>query len=340
MKITASSMSQEEIIKKKLQENAEKVDAFIETLFKEKPLELYSASHYLIRSGGKRLRPYLVTKSCEVVDGDPNDAIPYAAGLEVLHTFTLIHDDVMDNDDMRRGVPSVHTKYGVPMAIAAGDLLFAKVFETLLNYAPKHLSPSNIIQSTQKVVEATILLCEGQALDISFPNTTNVTESDYFSMVSGKTSALFKTCAEIGAIVGKGNSQQIGALGKFAWNAGIAFQLVDDLLGATTNEKILGKPIGSDLREGKKTLIIIHALANANSHQKKYLTKVLGNHKATTNELQKATKYLYEIGSIDYTIRKANEYTTNALQMLEILPKSEGKTDLESLVSYFVQRDY
>jgi geranylgeranyl diphosphate synthase type I len=334
-------MSQEEIIKKKLQENAEKVDAFIEILFKEnKPLELYSASHYLISAGGKRLRPYLVTKSCEIVDGNPDDAIPFAAGLEVLHTFTLVHDDVMDNDDIRRGVPTVHTKYGVPMAIAAGDLLFAKVFETFLNHAPKHLSPLNIIKSTKKVIEATILLCEGQALDISFPKTTNVTESDYFSMVSGKTSALFKTCAEIGAIVGNGNSQQIDALGKFAWDAGIAFQLVDDLLGTTTSEKILGKPIGSDLREGKKTLIIIHALANGNSYQKKYLTKVLGNLKATHNELQKATKFLYEIGSIDYTIRKANEYTNNALKMLEIFPESEGKNDIESLVSYFVQRDY
>jgi geranylgeranyl diphosphate synthase type I len=314
-------MHQEEIFQYKLGQYAVKVDEFIDKiLVGDQPPALYEASRYLLKTGGKRLRPYLVAKACEVVGGNADDAIPYAAGLEILHNFTLIHDDVMDNDDLRRGEPTVHAKYGIPMAITAGDLLFVKVYESLLKYSPKHLSPNKVLKSIQIVTEAATLLCEGQALDISYPKTADVIENDYILMVGGKTSALFKACVEIGAIIGGAKTEELAALGKFAWDAGIAFQLIDDFLGATANEGTLGKPVGSDLREGKKTLYVIHALSKTSIEQRKILTKVLGNCNASDEDLKKAIRLLNDTGSIDYTLEKANEYTRNALSQLNIFP--------------------
>jgi geranylgeranyl diphosphate synthase type I len=334
-------MIYERLIKKGLEEYAIKVDNFIDKLLEGKqPPALYNASRHIIESGGKRLRPYLVAKSCEIVGGNADDAVPYAAGLEVLHNFTLVHDDVMDNDDLRRGTPTVHTIYGIPMAIAAGDLLFSKVFEAFLKHAPGHLTNEEILKSAKMVTEATILLCEGQALDLSYPSTTDVVEADYIFMVGGKTSALFKACAQVGAIVGGATTKQIESLGKFAWDAGISFQLVDDILGVTADENKLGKPIGSDLREGKKTLIIIHALKNANSTQRELITKVLGNHNATKKDIERIILILKEVGSIDYAIKKAERYTKNSLSQLDIFTDSYAKSELQTLVKYFTFREY
>jgi geranylgeranyl diphosphate synthase type I len=190
------------------------------------------------------------------------------------------------------------------------------------------------------VTEATILLCEGQALDLSYPSTTDVVEEDYIFMVGGKTSALFKACAQVGAIVGGATTKQIESLGKFAWDAGISFQLVDDILGVTADENKLGKPIGSDLREGKKTLIIIHALKNANSTQRELITKVLGNHNATKKDIERIILILKDVGSIDYAIKKAERYTKNSISQLDMFTDSYAKSELQTLVKYFTFREY
>jgi geranylgeranyl diphosphate synthase type I len=159
-------------------------------------------------------------------------------------------------------------------------------------------------------------------------------------MVGGKTSALFKACAEIGAIVGGGKSRQVKALGKFAWDAGIAFQLMDDYLGATADEKTLGKPVGSDIREGKKTLIIIHALRKAKLRQRDLILDVLNNHNATKQDIEEVHSLLRDIGSIDYTLKKANRYIATAKKHLNMLPESEAKSDLFALIDYFTDRQY
>jgi geranylgeranyl diphosphate synthase type I len=159
-------------------------------------------------------------------------------------------------------------------------------------------------------------------------------------MVGGKTSALFKACAEIGAIVGGGKTRQLKALGKFAWDAGIAFQLMDDYLGATADEKTLGKPVGSDIREGKKTLIIIHALRKAKLRQRDRILDVLGNHNATKQDIAEVHSILRDIGSIDYTLKKAEQYIATAKKHFKTLPESEAKSDLFALIDYFTDRKY
>lgn len=334
-------MSSGDAIKKKLVDSAKPVDAFInEILTPRKPEVLYDASRHLVLAGGKRLRPFLTLKACETVGGNPKDAIPFAAALEILHNFTLIHDDVMDNDPVRRGKSTVHIMWGTPIAICAGDLLFAKVFEAMTVYAPKNMNAKRVNLCITKATEATIELCEGQVLDVSFPNTSDVSEEDYIAMVGRKTGALFKACAEVGAIVGGGKTRQVKALGTFAWNAGIAFQLMDDYLGIIGDEKIMGKPVGSDIREGKKTLIMIHALRKAKPKQKEQIFTVLGNHSATRQEINEINELLHDIGSVDYALKKADKYIATSKKHLDTLPDSGAKKDLFALINYFTNRNY
>ncbi|MBN2334096.1 polyprenyl synthetase family protein [Candidatus Bathyarchaeota archaeon] len=328
-------------IKKNLAGNAEAIDAYImEALSDQKPEVLYEAAKHLIKSGGKRLRPYLTVKACESVGGNPVEAVPFAAALEILHNFTLVHDDVMDHDDLRRGHPTVHKLYGTPMAILAGDLLFAKVYDIMVKSRPPGVDPARILEVVKKTTEATLTLCQGQALDVSFPDASGVTEDDYIFMVGAKTSALFRACAEVGALVGGAPDEQVEALGGFAWDAGIAFQIVDDILGITADEEKLGKPVGSDIREGKKTLIMIHALNNASSGQMAVLSKALGVEDASHEAIDAAVDTLNQIGSIAYANDVADRYTESALGMLDVIPDNEAKAELRYLVEYFVGREY
>jgi geranylgeranyl diphosphate synthase type I len=326
----------------KLRENAIKIDAFIEgMLTPKKPEVLYEASRHIVLSGGKHLRPYLVMKSCEVVGGDPESAIPYASALELLHNFTLVHDDVMDHDEIRRGRPTVHVKWGVPIAIASGDFLFAKVFQAMVEPALLgKLSSDRAIECVKRVTDATIALCEGQVLDMSYPANGIVNEEDYLEMVGGKTASLFRACAETGAIVGGGRPEEVDMLGSFAWNAGIGFQIVDDVLCLTADEKTLGKPAGSDIREGKKTLIVVHALSNASPEQLRFIKGVLGVNNASQQDIELAIGVLSDTGSIDYAMERALEYREKALEMVMRFPESPARSELVEMVDYFINRTY
>ena len=334
-------MSNAQRIQENLKETSEPVDAFIENLLQDrKPRQLYEAGRHIIFSGGKRLRPFLTIKSCEAAGGNLKDAVPFAAALEILHNFTLVHDDVMDHDELRRGNPTVHKKFGEPMAILAGDLLFSKVYQSVLDYAPAHMSADDVISTLQRMTDAVILLCEGQALDITFPKATDVTEDDYIFMIGAKTSALFKACAEVGAIAAGASNGAIDSLGKFAWDAGIAFQIIDDVLGVTADESKLGKPVGSDIREGKKTIIMIHALRKASKNQRELLLNAMMGEDSTLEALEAAVTVLEDIGSIDYARSKAEKYLNTSLENIDGLKNTPAKEALIELVNYFVQREY
>jgi geranylgeranyl diphosphate synthase type I len=329
-------------ISSKLKATAVQVDKFIDELLKpRKPKVLYEAARHIIAAGGKRLRPYLVLKSCELVGGDPDDAMPFAAALELLHNFTLIHDDIMDNDSLRRGVPTVHACWGVPIGIVSGDFLFAKVYDAMVKpYVVGELPCERVMACIKRVTKSTIAICEGQVLDISFPNTSEVSEEDYISMAGDKTSTLFRACAEVGAILGGSDPDEMARIGSFAWNAGIAFQIVDDTLGAISNEENLGKPVGSDLREGKKTLIIIHALEHASPDERVAIERVLGSKDASAPDIETAEKALVNTGSIRYAQEKARYYAMKSKEMLAAFPDSVAKKDLLELVDYFTERTY
>jgi len=334
-------MAQVKAIEQKLAENAKMINSFLaRELSGQEPKSLEKASLHLIEAGGKRLRPYMTIKACEAVGGRAEDAVPFAAAAEFLHNFTLVHDDVMDHDDLRRGKPTVHKVYGMPMAILAGDLLFAKVYDVILRNKPSGMSPERFLESIDKVTEAALILCQGQALDISFPSASDVTVDDYIHMVGAKTSALFRACAQVGALAGGGSDEQVDALGSFAWDAGVAFQIEDDVLGVTADEETLGKPVGSDLREGKKTLINIHALENATEEQRKHIDMAFGVEDASHQDIEAAVKTLEEMGSIAYAKNVADMYITRAFKTLDVIPDTSAKDELKALVEYFVKRDY
>jgi len=328
-------------IEQRLAENATMINRYLQkALSGQEPELLGKASLHLIEAGGKRLRPYLTIKACEAVGGRAEDAVPFAAAVEFLHNFTLVHDDVMDHDDLRRGKPTVHKVYGVPLAVLAGDLLFAKVYDVALKNRPPGMPPERLIESIAKITEAAVILCQGQALDMGFPSAKGVTVDNYIEMVGAKTSALFRACAQVGALAGGGSDDQVEALGGFAWDAGVAFQIEDDVLGVTADEETLGKPVGSDLREGKKTLINIHALERATEEQRRRIGKAFGVEDASPRDIEAAVEALREVGSIEYARGVADEYMERAFKQLDIVPDSPAKEELKALVEYFVKRDY
>jgi geranylgeranyl diphosphate synthase type I len=327
----------------RIAESAEKVNRFIEkgVDLEGEPELLYRAARHIIDAGGKRLRPFLVLKSCKLVGGKEEDAIPTAAALELLHTFTLLHDDIMDQDEKRRGVPTVHNQWGVPIAIVAGDLLFAKVYEAITKFTdPKHVAPKRILQVLKEISEATITICEGQTRDMMFESKETVSEDEYFRMIQAKTAALFEVSARCGGIVGGANKSQVERLGEFGRYAGIAFQVIDDVLGLIADEKILKKPVGSDIREGKRTLIVVHALEKASENQRKTILETLGNQSASPEQIRETVELIDSLGSIDHAKEVAEKYIARAREALAGFPASEDREDLISLSDLIFARQH
>jgi geranylgeranyl diphosphate synthase type I len=326
-----------------LAETTEKVNRFIKGAvdLEREPTLLYQAARHIIDAGGKRLRPYLVLKSCKLVGGREEDAIPTAAALELLHTFTLIHDDIIDEDEKRRGLPTVHTRWGVPAAIVTGDLLFAKVYETITKFTDsKRVPPKRILQVLKNVSEATVAICEGQTLDMMFEHEETVSEDEYFEMIRAKTAALFETSARCGGILGGAKKSQVERLGQYGHYAGVAFQLIDDVLGLSADEKVLGKPVGSDIREGKRTLIIVHALKHASEDQRKKILETLGNRSASLERIQEIVSLVGSLGSINYAEEKASEYIKKSKKALASFTATGDREDLISLSNLIFARKY
>ena len=322
-------------------ESANKVDKFIETVvdLESEPQVLYRAARHIIDAGGKRLRPFLVLKTCKLVGGNEEDALATAASLEMLHTFTLLHDDIMDQDEKRRGVPSVHTKWDVPTAIVAGDLLFAKVYEAITKHTdPKRVKPKRILQVLQEISEATIALCEGQTRDMMFENRETVSEEEYFEMINGKTAALFEVSARCGGLLGGATKSQVKKLGEFGHYSGIAFQVIDDVLALTADEKVLKKPVGNDIREGKRTLIVVRALKKASKSQKEKILETLGNQDVSAEQIRETIVLIDCLGAIAYAKKLADRYIKKAKKALSRFPEGEDKEDLLNLADLIFAR--
>ncbi|PVX25321.1 MAG: serralysin [Candidatus Bathyarchaeum sp.] len=326
-----------------ISESADKVNKFIEQVVDSgsEPQVLYKAARHIIDAGGKRLRPFLVLKSCKLVGGNEEDALATASSLEMLHTFTLLHDDIMDQDEKRRGVPSVHTKWGVPIAIVAGDLLFAKVYEAITKYTDtKNVKPKRILQVMQEVSEATIVLCEGQTRDMMFEEKETVSEEEYLEMINGKTAALFETSARCGGILGGATKSQVKRLGEFGRYSGIAFQVIDDVLALTADEKVLKKPVGNDIREGKRTLMVVYALKKASKNQRKRILEILGNKDASAEQIQETIGLIDSLGAITYAKKFADKYIKKAKKSLSRFPDCEDKEDLINLADLIFARQH
>ena len=210
--------------------------------------------------GGKRLRPMFCLLACAEVGGDPDAAIPAAAAIELLHNFSLIHDDVEDGDEVRRHRPTVWTLWGVPQAINAGDGMFSIAFSAIQRLYPRGVDARIALESLQIFTDTCTALTEGQYLDISFEQRDDVTVDEYLRMIDGKTAALIGASISIGAIIGGGTQAQQEALGHFGLSLGLAFQIQDDILGIWGDSAVTGKAAGNDILRQKKSLPLLFAL--------------------------------------------------------------------------------
>src|SRR5271156_1846785 len=224
---------------------------------------------YLQAGGGKRLRPMLVLLASRLVGAVSDGSIHMAAVVEMIHTATLVHDDVIDIAKTRRGRPSPNAIWGNHTCVLAGDWLYMQAFQIALRERNFHV--------LDLLIALTQMMVEGELLQLERIGKIDVSEADYMELVDRKTASLFSACARLGAMMGGADDAAEARLGEFAWNLGIAFQLVDDMLDFTSHEKVLGKPVGSDLREGKVTLPLIYALEEATPAERQLVAKVLEN---------------------------------------------------------------
>ncbi len=222
------------------------------------PENLYEPIRYILSLGGKRLRPAMTLAACEMYGGQIQDAIKPALGIEVFHNFSLLHDDVMDEAEMRRGKPSVHKKWNVNSAILSGDAMLVKSYQ-LISYVPEKLLPIVLETFSQTALE----VCEGQQMDLDFENREDVSEEEYLEMVRLKTAVLLGCSLKIGALIGGADLAQADKLYEFGENIGIAFQIQDDILDSFGDEEMTGKKVGGDILNDKKTLLYIKAFQNA-----------------------------------------------------------------------------
>jgi len=290
------------------------------SLKNRKPASLYEPSSYILNSGGKRLRPLLVLLSAKAVGGEFKNCYNAAAAVEMLHNFTLVHDDIMDNADKRRGRLTLHKKYDHNTAILAGDSLLSIAYEYLLKDCNGN-SKEVISSFTHGLIE----VCEGQSLDTDFELRKNVALSEYITMIKKKTAAMAEMCCRIGALLGGGTKSQVNALGNYGLNLGIAFQIQDDLLDISADEKEFGKTIGGDLVEGKKTFLFLEALEKSRGEDRKKLLKVIEQKGIRINQVP-GYKMIYEkLGVLDDARREIRAYTQKALRSVNLLDEENKK---------------
>ncbi len=320
---------------KQMKKNVKIVNKYLNSKLKGSPKKLYDAAEHLIVHGGKRLRPYMVIRSCQVLGGKVSNAMPAAGAVEMVHNFTLVHDDIMDNDEMRHGVLTVHKKFGIPIAILAGDVLFSKAFQIITE---SKLSANATTKLVSRLAKACVDVCEGQLLDVKMADEKKIpTQAEYITMICKKTAALFDVSCAMGAICATNKSNDISNLSSFGRNLGIAFQITDDLIGVMGDPKVTKKPVGNDLREGKKSLPILMAIKSAKGKNKKTILKAFGNSNATRNDLNKAVNVIRSLGIEENVRKQALKYAEKAEKSLSRYSGS-AKIELIALLDFVVKR--
>ena len=300
---------------------------------------LSGAMMHLVEGGGKRLRatlPWLVAKA---VGDSHSGLLDVGAAIEIIHNFTLVHDDIMDDDDIRRGRPAVHVEYDLPTAINAGDAMLAIAFEAMA--VAEGIEPELLPFLVKRIGRMVRKCSEGQQLDIEFEDRGFVTEEEYITMIHGKTAAMFLTCAEVGSHLAGADSDTIECMHDWGLAVGLCFQLMDDLIDVLSDSDTLGKPSGSDVAQGKRTLMVIHALDQPPSSSKDDLMAVLGKgDDVSAEQVLLAHKALEDLGSIDYARSKAESYHRKAHDCLDRLPDSPAMRALRELTDYQLKRIY
>ena len=300
------------------------------SLGKMEQKNLYGAMTHLFKGGGKRLRAILPRLVGEAVGGANDGHYTLGASIEIIHNFTLIHDDIIDQDPIRRGLDAVHVEYDDATAINAGDAMLAVGFEILAE--SEDIPDNRLSHLIRSIGEMVRRVAEGQQEDIEFESRDEVSEQDYIEMIAGKTSAMFKTCARTGAILANADEETVENMAEWGLNLGLCFQLMDDLIDITGDTETLGKPAGSDIVQGKMTLIAIHAKRTGDDLP--HFERVFGSGNPDGDSLSKAVLELESSGSIEYARSRAMHHHSLAHDCLDNLPSTQAVDILRELTDF------
>ncbi|MGD8585769.1 MAG: polyprenyl synthetase family protein [Chloroflexota bacterium] len=284
---------------------------------------LQEASEHIIDSGGKRLRPRLLILSYLAAGGqNPQDAVSLAAAVELVHTATLVHDDINDHSLTRRGKITVHAKWGRTFALLTGDYLFTKVYELMAPYGTQH----NVIMA-----DACVSLVEGETLQAAAAKAGQMNQETYYKIIARKTASLFEAAARMGAILGEAGEETITALANYAFNLGLAFQIVDDVLDIIGDPETMGKPVGSDVVQGAGAIMA----QNGRQHAAE---KAASQPTPAADPIAEMLASLRDSGAVDLALAKAYDYAARAREALAVVPHSPAREELDSLVDLVVNR--
>jgi geranylgeranyl diphosphate synthase type II len=309
-------------------------DHFAVRHFPEQPASLYEPNEYFLSWGGKRIRPIMCLMGNELFDEIHPDSWELATAIELFHNFTLIHDDIMDEAPLRRGMETVHMKYGLSTALLAGDVMLIKAYDYLNKIQPQYLH--RIIHLFNKTARE---VCEGQQMDMDFEQSSSVSLDDYIHMISLKTSVLLAASLEMGGIIGGASEGNCKHLYEFGKNLGIAFQVQDDYLDAFGDPEKFGKDVGGDIRQNKKTFLMLHALEVANQEQRNRLLQLMQLN--PPDKVEQVLQIFRDCNIDEWAKELKDKYLQTAMQHLEsIAVRSVRKEPLQELANFLIQREY
>lgn len=287
---------------------------------------------YIRTSGGKRIRPAVLLMAARLAGYTGDRAVLYAAVVEFIHTATLVHDDIIDDSELRRGRLAVHSRWGNDITVLLGDYLYIKSMAMALTH--------DTLELVRVLCDVTLHMIEGELYQLTKNGDADITEDEHFDIIRRKTAYLFGGCAQIGGMLGQVSSEREQALREYGFNLGVAFQLVDDLLDFTGDAEAVGKPIGSDLREGKVTLPLIHLQRQGSDGVARRIVRdVIASRTVTDEQWSELLRSLKQHASIDYAYRRAVEYAERAKKPLYTFPPSFERDALLALPDYVLSRD-
>ncbi|MBD3398198.1 hypothetical protein GF412_03340 [Candidatus Micrarchaeota archaeon] len=315
-----------------------KIEENIYSNVPEQPEWIYGMLREYISRGGKRIRPILTLASAEAFGGSEEDALPYALSIEIFHNFTLIHDDIEDNSPVRRGKPTLHEQFGIPVAINSGDALYTVVWSTLLN---ADVSPDQFHGAMKLMVKSFSDVVNGQGTELEWYRTgkVDVSEEDYFRMAKGKTGSLIGVSCRMGAYSARAPPEAQAAMQKFGEKIGLSFQIRDDVLNLTADPSNYKKEIGEDIKEGKRSLITLNLLSKLQGPSKAYIAELLRKPEKTEEEVQEVISLAKEHGAIDYAGAVSDKLVEEAKEALNVIEDEQKREILLSLADYMVRRE-
>lgn len=299
----------------------------------ESPVEMIpNLAGHLINSGGKRIRPMLTLAAAKMCGYKGEAQLKLAAAVEFIHTATLLHDDVIDESDLRRGSPTANTIWGNQASVLVGDFLFSRSFKLMIE--------ADNVRVLDILSNASAIIAEGEVMQLVTANDTSTTEDNYLKVISAKTAALFEAAAQVGAVIAGAPSGEENALHSYGRNLGIAFQIVDDALDYSGAQAKLGKTIGDDFREGKVTLPILLAFRRGNDDERAFWNRTIVDGEQDEGDLQRAISLLEKHDALKDTIERARHYGSIAKDALAIFPQSEYTDALNGIVDFCINRTY